>query len=742
MQECKPVDGFMPRDEFQKSIQLELFNQNIHIVYNEVFAVATLGQKRQEYTVQNLTTRYIFAQFWCEFTKEVLTEFLEEDLAYKYKEVQFFIRKATKMVKKSDMGIYEQPYKKKPHQQNNSQSREELQNGLEFFFSNVMMKCYQVPVLFTQSSEEQTNNDQIGTFVVMFFEKSVRKRTYAKTTTQKQRLRKTQDSRKNFDSSKGRILEDSLFHRESKMRRFCNYFVTLFHQKKLNPFSQFVNGQTLKLIKQRVRDKMNQFTEDEPYDQDGAGDQQTVRESQKDILTSSSRGRKQAAEVQKPTATMQKQSIIDNNTQESVIINQNNKKQHKMRKPYKNSMNTSMSNKDQNDHVMSASPYSKDKALPYNKNRNTSNRQSVQLVAGMNQQIDSLVQDNPLYQANKRNQLVKSSLAGMTEQKSLEEGNHQEERKEKKSKSVLSRYLGSKHDKYSIDFDDIQPAKLNGVMNNFNSKNNSRQGFYDYTDAALKEAKNPISRIESYESDEINEIEKDPKLVKTYAGKKDKSRQAKFKQQDSTKFQTAQFGQVTFSPKTTIQPPTLGSEDVQPVEIGKPRYMKENHQKSNQPARSNIQSKGAFEIVSERSEIARNPRESINHQVNQEYYKLQEMNNNADSMLSLYNKIPDSKNIQFYSSDVSLESKIHDKKQTKASNIRTKNKTNWGNAERVNRDINLNSSRSNPYQDNNHQQIHNIKGGHHRRQTNAFQDTPGVYGDNESEYEDASEIGP
>lgn len=46
------------------------------------------------------------------------------------------------------------------------------------------------------------------------------------------------------------------------MRRFCNYFVTLFHQKKLNPFSQFVNGSTLKLIKQKVRDKMNMYTED------------------------------------------------------------------------------------------------------------------------------------------------------------------------------------------------------------------------------------------------------------------------------------------------------------------------------------------------------------------------------------------------------------------------------------------------------------------------------------------------
>ena len=57
-----------------------------------------------------------------------------------------------------------------------------------------------------------------------------------------------------------------------------------------------------------------------------------------------------------------------------------------------------------------------------------------------------------------------------------------EERKDKKSKSVLSRYQSSKQDRYSIDFDDIQPTKLNGILNNFNSKNNSRQGFYDYND--------------------------------------------------------------------------------------------------------------------------------------------------------------------------------------------------------------------------------------------------------------------
>jgi len=71
--------------------------------------------------------------------------------------------------------------------------------------------------------------DSVGTFILMFFEKAVRKRTYAKTPTQKLRIKKNNESKKNIDSSRGRILEDSLFHRESKMRRFCNYFVTLFH---------------------------------------------------------------------------------------------------------------------------------------------------------------------------------------------------------------------------------------------------------------------------------------------------------------------------------------------------------------------------------------------------------------------------------------------------------------------------------------------------------------------------------
>jgi len=54
------------------------------------------------------------------------------------------------------------------------------------------------------------------------------------------------------------------------MRRFCNYFLTLYNQKKLNPFTQFVNTVTLKKVKQNVRLKMQYFTKGIYVDEDKA----------------------------------------------------------------------------------------------------------------------------------------------------------------------------------------------------------------------------------------------------------------------------------------------------------------------------------------------------------------------------------------------------------------------------------------------------------------------------------------
>ena len=55
-------------------------------------------------------------------------------------------------------------------------------------------------------------------------------------------------------------MEELLSHRDSKMRRFCNYFVTLFNQKKINPFTQFIQQAKLKAVISTVRERMDQIS--------------------------------------------------------------------------------------------------------------------------------------------------------------------------------------------------------------------------------------------------------------------------------------------------------------------------------------------------------------------------------------------------------------------------------------------------------------------------------------------------
>jgi len=61
---------------------------------------------------------------------------------------------------------------------------EQPNNGREFFFSNVLMKVYQVPVIFLRNSEDPYSEDE-SSYIVLFYEKSMRKRTWAKSQTQK-----------------------------------------------------------------------------------------------------------------------------------------------------------------------------------------------------------------------------------------------------------------------------------------------------------------------------------------------------------------------------------------------------------------------------------------------------------------------------------------------------------------------------------------------------------------------------
>jgi hypothetical protein len=110
-------------------------------------------------------------------------------------------------------------------------------NGREFFLSNILMKVYQVPPLFIRSSEAEYSDSE-ASFIVVFYEKQIRKRTWAKTAAQINRAKRFQEiQRACADRGIQQVLEDLMLNRDSKMRRFCNYFLTLFNQQKLNPFT-------------------------------------------------------------------------------------------------------------------------------------------------------------------------------------------------------------------------------------------------------------------------------------------------------------------------------------------------------------------------------------------------------------------------------------------------------------------------------------------------------------------------
>jgi hypothetical protein len=208
--------------------------------------------------------------------------------------VQQFLLKVSKVVKKNDSCnqdsiIYGQNAKKKQKKAGGgsqrsqgsvqeSSFREESLVGLEYFFSNVMIKVFHVPIGFSMTEEEleddgeaksvtksieEANESSKGTFILMYFEKSTRKRTYAKTNNQKLRIKKVQDLKRNATETKSRMIEDSFYSRENKMRRFANYFVTLFNMSVISPFTQFIDSAALQELKNKVRDQMDDYAENQ-----------------------------------------------------------------------------------------------------------------------------------------------------------------------------------------------------------------------------------------------------------------------------------------------------------------------------------------------------------------------------------------------------------------------------------------------------------------------------------------------
>lgn len=125
-----------------------------------------------------------------------------------------------------------------------------------------------------------------------------------------------------------------------------------------------------------------------------------------------------------------------------------------------------------------------------------------------------------------------------------------DQKKHGKSRSLLSK-LSSRIEKNSIDFDEIQPLKQGENMgfNNIGGSKNSRQGFYDVPKIPMspekdKDSHNIIEMLSGISiKDSIasridinEELKNQNKKVKTYAGKKHKSRQPETQAKESTKF--------------------------------------------------------------------------------------------------------------------------------------------------------------------------------------------------------------
>lgn len=158
--------------------------------------------------------------------------------------------------------------KKKKGAQSECSSKEDSIVGIEFFFSNVMVKIFFAPLFFGQEeaelaeshdSEGEERENNRGSFIIMYYEKSTRKRTFAKNNHQKLRIKKIRDLKRSAVETKSRMIEDSFYSRENKMRRFANYFVTLFNMGSISPFSQFIEAQLLQDLKDKVRSAMEDF---------------------------------------------------------------------------------------------------------------------------------------------------------------------------------------------------------------------------------------------------------------------------------------------------------------------------------------------------------------------------------------------------------------------------------------------------------------------------------------------------
>jgi len=110
----------------------------------------------------------------------------------KSKILRKFLISIAKVVKRNesaedDSVIYGANGGQKKKRPSECSSKEDAIVGIEFFFANVMLKVFYVPLYFGQEevvesndSEGEEKENNRGSFLIMYYEKTTRKRTFAK----------------------------------------------------------------------------------------------------------------------------------------------------------------------------------------------------------------------------------------------------------------------------------------------------------------------------------------------------------------------------------------------------------------------------------------------------------------------------------------------------------------------------------------------------------------------------------
>ena len=101
-------------------------------------------------------------------------------------------------------------------------------HGIEFFFSNVLIKVMQLPMMFASTCEVDRNHYE-GSFVITIFEKVERKRAPARKASvlHKQRMEK----KKSMKLEGKKLEEERMWERNYKVRRLSEYLLRLYDTK-------------------------------------------------------------------------------------------------------------------------------------------------------------------------------------------------------------------------------------------------------------------------------------------------------------------------------------------------------------------------------------------------------------------------------------------------------------------------------------------------------------------------------